>query len=181
MKKLFAILLVAILATSFAFADSWGSGTQTGTFNADVFCIPKITQTGMGGDLGNYFKGYVGAPLTTNTGIEWELTGPVEASYHFVSSTIVITGPTPAPILSGYIYLKDGNDIELLNETGTVPPDEAGLPVDEIIPGSDLSIDCDAEATGEVHFGAVITGINTQASAEGSFTWKITFTVTANI
>jgi hypothetical protein len=61
------------------------SGTQNGQYDADIYCIPTFTVSGVGGTagansytqfLGNYFIGYNGT--VTNKNIVFTLTGPGE-------------------------------------------------------------------------------------------------------
>ena len=64
MKKLFAILIVALLATSMSFAQpgvynngqSWQSNAETGEFQAEIMCIPAFSMPLTGGLLGNFFN-----------------------------------------------------------------------------------------------------------------------------
>jgi len=49
MKKLFVLLAIFALTTTFALADA------TGTFKADFYCVPTLTGPTATADLGNYF------------------------------------------------------------------------------------------------------------------------------
>lgn len=105
MKKLFAILLVALFATTFAFAqtDTWSSSAtpQTGTFNATVICDPGLTgPTGTPQNFGNFFQNYTsavsGMPAVAGP-MTWGLTGdPLTTTF-----VVTITGPTAAGANTG--------------------------------------------------------------------------------
>lgn len=74
MKKILAILLVAVIATSVSFAGSWSSGPTTGTFTATVYCQPSLVPGTTTYFAGNFFQtdSYTGAPDV----LDWTLSGP---------------------------------------------------------------------------------------------------------
>lgn len=89
MKKVLAILLVAVIATSASFAGSWSSGPLTGTFTATVYCQPSLVPGSTTYFAGNFFQtdSYTGAPDVLN----WTLTGP-DGAYVITMSGAVTSG-----------------------------------------------------------------------------------------
>jgi hypothetical protein len=91
MKKFIALFVVAILFSLNAYAaDSWTPASVTGTFQANVVCIPTLTVVDNDGVLGNYFAGSTALTLPATPGpgedydLLWNITGPAAAAYTIV-------------------------------------------------------------------------------------------------
>jgi hypothetical protein len=84
MKKFIALFAVAILFSLNAYAaDSWAGESVTGTYSANVYCLPTLSPSTQGPNrLGTFFTGSTAVPVWDWENImAWTLTGPKEAKY----------------------------------------------------------------------------------------------------
>ncbi len=151
MKKILAILLVAVIATSVSFAGSWSSGPYTGTFTATVYCQPTLVAGTNTFNAGNFFQTdtYTGAPDILN----WTLAGPEDASYS-ISMTGTVTSGTGATWNVTYSH----------NGTYT---------------GTQLSFQNDCSQS--VDLEAALNDITFSNASTGSHIFTVTVSVTASI
>jgi hypothetical protein len=102
MKKIISLLAVAmlfVLATNAQAADNWAGESVTGTYNANVYCIPGLEGVALLGNLGTFFQGTTAVALTTpgtgeNFELVWKLKGPHEATYTVEFGGLVYPGKT---------------------------------------------------------------------------------------
>lgn len=102
MKKLFAILTVALFATTFAYSATYNVTPfpASGSYSAAVFCTPTISG-GTNVNLQNYFVSATPVAVNVATPQVFVLHGPPQATYK-------LTWDGTNPLLAHNAYLNTG-------------------------------------------------------------------------
>lgn len=184
MRNILAIFAMLCIFASASFASgTYNSGAVSGTYNANIYCMPMLTGPPAAINLGNFFSNSTTA--VSASPLIWKLTGDSHLTYSIAvntgadwlqsGATKMSNSPYSSVLTGNWSYIAGDNEVDDVTTASTWRSDHAGSNSDD---GSGGDLSCGVNGR---PLQIIFTPTSLTTDGASGVTESFVFTVTVSV